>query len=53
MGGLLPQIFVAAIPFTLLEQSFFSIVAFAIGESLVRLKLRQAIILVDGKTVIL
>jgi len=40
--GLPPQVFLAAMPLTLLEQVFFSLAAFIIGTSLIRLRLRQA-----------
>ena len=42
LAGLPPQVFLAAIPFTLLEQVFFSVASFAIGTSLIRLQLRRA-----------
>lgn len=40
--GLRPEVFLAAMPFTLLEQVFFSFASLVIGTSLIRLKLRQA-----------
>jgi hypothetical protein len=39
--GLPAQIFLAAIPFTLVEQTFFSFASFALGTALIRLRLRQ------------
>ena len=42
VAGLPSQVFLAAMPLTLLEQVFFSFVSFIIGTPLVRLKLRQA-----------
>jgi len=42
LAGLPSQVFLAAIPFTFLEQLFFSIVSLAIGTPLIRLRLRQA-----------
>ena len=40
-AGLPAQVFLAAIPFTLVEQSFFSFASFALGTALIRLRLRQ------------
>lgn len=40
-GGLPAQVFLAAIPFTLVEQSLFSFASFFLGTALIRLRLRQ------------
>jgi biotin transporter BioY len=41
VAGLPSQIFLAAMPLTLLEQAFFSFASFILGTSLIRLRLRQ------------